>query len=160
MIRPATIADASQICEIYNHYILESVITFEEKIISEKEMADRIESISKTYPWLVEDNNGVIEGYAYATQWKLRSAYDRTVESTIYISKNHFGKGLGRSLYSQLMVLLKEQGFHAVLGGIALPNEASVNLHERLGFAKVGQLKEVGFKLGRWVDVGYWELIF
>ena len=159
MIRPATIDDAKNICEIYNHYIKNSVITFEKEEVSVSEMEDRIQRVSEKYPWLVFASKGLIQGYAYANQWKVRSAYDRTVESTIYIGKDHFGKGLGKALYSQLMTLLKEQGFHSVLGGIALPNDASVDLHESLGFVKVGQLKEVGFKLGRWVDVGYWELI-
>lgn len=159
MIRPATIDDAKNICEIYNHYIKNSVITFEKEEVSVSEMEDRIQRVSEKYPWLVFASTGLIQGYAYANQWKVRSAYDRTVESTIYIGKDHFGKGLGKALYSQLMTLLKEQGFHSVLGGIALPNDASVDLHESLGFVKVGQLKEVGFKLGRWVDVGYWELI-
>jgi phosphinothricin acetyltransferase len=120
-------------------------------------MAARIGIVMTTHPWLVIEVQGAVVGYAYATPWKTRSAYRRTVESAIYLDPAHAGQGLGTRLYGALLVELQQLGVHAVLGGIALPNEASVALHERLGFEQVGRLEEVGWKLQRWVDVGYWE---
>ena len=157
MIRPAIHADAQALVDIYNPYVLGTTITFEELAVAPEEMASRIRTVTQALPWLVVEDQGTVVGYAYATPWKARSAYRRTVESAIYVDLSHAGQGLGTQLYEALLAELKKQSIHAVLGGIALPNEASVALHERLGFEKVGQLKEVGWKLNRWVDVGYWE---
>jgi phosphinothricin acetyltransferase len=157
MIRPAIHADGQALADIYNPYVLGTTITFEELAVAPEEMATRIRTVTQTFPWLVVEVQGTVVGYAYATPWKARSAYRRTVESAIYVDPSHAGQGLGTQLYEALLAELKQQSIHAVLGGIALPNEASVALHERLGFEKVGQLKEVGWKLNRWVDVGYWE---
>lgn len=157
MIRPVTPADAQTLADIYNPYVLGTTITFEEVAVTPEEMASRIATVTPTLPWFVVEVQGAVAGYAYATPWKARSAYRRTVESAIYVHPDHAHQGLGRRLYEALLAELKSKGIHAVLGGIALPNEASVALHERLGFEKVGQLKEVGWKLNRWVDVGYWE---
>lgn len=159
MIRPATVDDASAICDIYNYYVLTTIITFEEVPVTLEEMEQRIVSISKIYPWLVFVENNEIVAYAYATRWKVRSAYNKTVESAIYVKNGYSGKGIGSKLYSALLSILKEGNFHVVLGGIALPNERSIALHEKLGFVKTGQLNEVGFKFGKWIDVGYWEKI-
>ena len=157
MIRSAKIEDASAICDIYNYYVLNTIITFEEILVSEKEMQQRISSIMKSYPWLVYLENNKVVAYAYATQWKSRSAYNSTVESAIYVKQGFEGKGIGSILYKNLIQILKENRFHSILGGIALPNNHSIALHEKLGFQNVGQLKEVGFKIGKWIDVGYWE---
>lgn len=159
MIRPATPGDAAALCAIYNHFVAGTVVTFEEEPVAEEEMARRVATVTAAWPWLVAEEEGRVAGYAYATSWKARSAYRRTVESTVYVAPGQERRGLGRALYGALLDALRAQGVHAVLGGIALPNEASVGLHERLGFAKVGQLREVGWKLGRWVDVGYWERV-
>jgi len=105
------------------------------------------------------EEDGVVTGYAYASAWKTRSAYRFSVESTVYVAADHCGRGIGTRLYRALIAALREQNVHYVTGGIALPNPASVALHERLGFRKNGHFSEVGFKFGRWVDVGYWELI-
>jgi L-amino acid N-acyltransferase YncA len=159
MIREATVDDAQAICGIYNYYVLNTIITFEEIPVLQTEMEQRIASISKNYPWLVYVEKNEVVAYAYATQWKARSAYNRTVETGIYVKQGFTRKGIGSQLYSSLVKILKEKQFHAVLGGIALPNTHSIALHEKLGFEITGQLKEVGYKFGKWIDVGYWEKV-
>lgn len=158
MIRAATPDDAAGIASIYNHYIEHTVITFEEEPVTAADMLERIESGLAAYPWLVAEHDGKVAGYAYATRWKPRSAYRNTVETSVYISPAHYRLGLGEALYRALFEHLCERGFHCALGGIALPNDASVALHEKLGFRKVGELEEVGWKFDRWVNVGYWQL--
>ena len=159
LIRDCTLADAAQICEIYNHYVRETVVTFEEAPVDEVEMARRISEITSRLPWLVCETDGVIVGYAYASSWKVRAAYRHAVESSIYLAPSATGRGLGTQLYKKLIADLRQRGLHCVIGGAALPNPASVLLHERLGFEKVAQFRQVGFKFERWVDVAYWELI-
>jgi L-amino acid N-acyltransferase YncA len=158
-IRPCLASDAARICEIYNHYVRETVITFEDEPVSEREMSERIRDVTARWTWLVAEENGVVAGYAYASAWKTRSAYRFSVESTVYVAAEQLGHGIGTQLYRALIAALREQKVHYVTGGIALPNPASVALHERFGFRKNGHFSEVGFKFGRWVDVGYWELI-
>jgi L-amino acid N-acyltransferase YncA len=159
MIRSAIPADGAAMADIYNHYILNSAITFEEERIATEQMQERLGQVQRHHPWLVYEDDGSIVGYAYASNWKSRRSYRRSVESTIYLHKDKMGKGFGTHLYAGLIELLKLAGFHAVIGGIALPNEGSVGLHEKLGFAKVAHFKEVGWKFERWIDVGYWELM-
>ena len=159
MIRPVSPDDAVQICEVYNHYVAATVITFEEEPVSGAEMSQRIADTTTTYPWLVTENDGSIAGYAYATAWKIRSAYRFTVESAIYLKPELTGQGIGYELYKALIAELRGRRLHCVIGGIALPNAASVALHEKLGFEKIGHFREVGYKLNAWVDVGYWELV-
>jgi L-amino acid N-acyltransferase YncA len=158
-LRPATLADASQIAAIYNPYILETVISFEEAAVSSDEMALRIADTLQTgLPWLVAEQNGQILGYAYASKWKGRCAYRYAVESSVYLAKAARGQGLGSTLYRALLAQLRIDGRHTVIGGVALPNAASVALHEKLGFKSVALFKEVGYKFGQWIDVGYWQL--
>lgn len=159
MIRPALPDDAPQICAIYNRYVEKTVITFEEETVSNADMARRIADTTMAFPWLVAECNGAIAGYAYATTWKSRSAYRFSVESAIYLKPNLTGQGIGHDLYESLIGELRKRRLHCVIGGIALPNAASVALHEKLGFKKIGHFSEVGWKLGTRVDVGYWELI-
>jgi L-amino acid N-acyltransferase YncA len=159
MIREARTEDAEAICKIYNHYIINTIITFEEEPVSLGEMKDRILRVTLTFPWLVSEKNGIVNGYAYVANWKTRSAYRFSVESTIYLHPDFIGKGLGRKLYASLISDLRNRSLHSVIGVIALPNESSVALHERLGFQKVAHLKEVGWKFNQWIDVGYWQLI-
>ena len=158
-IRACTSADAAAICAIYNPYVRETVITFEETPVPTAEMAQRIGDVTARLPWLVAEEQGAILGYAYATPWKARSAYRFSVETTVYVAPGHMRRGLGAALYRQLIDELRVRGVHAAVGGIALPNAASIALHEKLGFTKIGQFVEIGRKLDRWVDVGYWELI-
>lgn len=162
MIRSAQSKDAEGIVEIYNHYILHSHATFELDLVTSEEMIDRIKKVQEEFglPWIVLEIENQIMGYAYATQWKARKAYAKTTETSIYLHKDQGGKGYGKDLYRELLDQLKAKGYHAIIGGMSLPNEASRLLHEKLGFRKIGVLKEVGYKFDRWIDVGYWELIF
>ena len=158
MIRDATTKDAKPILEIYSHYVLNTHSTFELVPPSLRSMEDKINQ--SKYPWFVLEQNEKVVGYAYATQWKPREAYSKTVEVSIYLHTDAHGKGLGTTLYQKLLQTLQSQGYHSILAGISLPNDSSIGLHEKLGFQKVGQLREVGYKFDLWVDVGYWELIF
>jgi phosphinothricin acetyltransferase len=150
--------DPAAIAAIYAPYVRDTVITFEETPPDATAMAQPIAAVQQlSLPWLVAERDSAIEGYAYATRWKERSAYRFTVETTVYVASHAHRRGTGARLCAALLARLDALGIHAALGGIALPNPASVALHERLGFVHVGTLREVGFKLGRWVDVGYWE---
>jgi phosphinothricin acetyltransferase len=159
-IRPATPEDAGQICGIYNYYIVNTCITFEEIAVSVEEMEQRIRDVTKDLFWVVYEEDNRILGYAYYTKWKVRSAYRFCFECTVYLDKACRGKGIGTLLYSELIDNARKHNVHSLLGGITIPNEPSIKLHEKLGFVKVGQLKEVGFKQNQWLDVGYWELLF
>jgi L-amino acid N-acyltransferase YncA len=159
MIRAAAAGDAGQICEIYNHYVLWTHITFEEQPVQAGTMAQRMKGSPPMPPWLVWVEGQEILGFAYAGKWKERSAYRHCVESTIYLRSDATSKGIGSRLYAALLTGLRAQQLHAVIGIIALPNAASVALHERLGFAKAGHFREVGWKFDRWIDVGYWQAL-
>jgi len=159
VIRNVKTSDAAAICRIYNHYILNTAITFEEQPVAEAEMASRIEEYTRRYPWIVYETDGDIVGYAYASPWKGRSAFRFSVESSVYLDPAATGGGLGSSLYRELLARLQSQSVHAVIAGITLPNPASVALHEKFGFRKTGEFHEVGWKFESWLDVGYWELL-
>jgi phosphinothricin acetyltransferase len=157
-IREVRASDAPRIAAIYNHYVRETVVTFEEQPVEDAEMARRIAETTAAYPWLVWEDGGTVAAYAYASSWKRRSAYRFAAESTIYAAPEATGRGIGSQLYPALIARMRTAGLHCAIGGISLPNPASVALHEKMGFVPVGRFREVGFKLGRWVDVGYWEL--
>lgn len=156
-VRAASVEDAEAICHIYNHYVCNTHISFEEQVVSPAEMSRRILDVSENLPWLLQENDGVIEGYAYATKWRVRSAYRFSVEVSVYLLPEARGQGVGSNLYERLLEQLGKLGVHAVIGGIALPNDASIKLHEKLGFKKVAHFERVGYKKERWVDVGYWQ---
>ena len=157
-IRAATADDAAALAHIYNHYIANTVVTFEESAVSAADMAARVAEVTAAnLPWLVAHDSRGISGFAYASRWKGRCAYRYSVETTVYLEPSAVGQGLGTALYAALIARLEELGCHAMIGGIALPNEASVALHEKFGMRKVAHFAEVGFKFGRWVDVGYWQ---
>lgn len=159
-IRTVESSDAVAIAAIYNHYVTETVITFEEQPIDGEEMVRRIEDVrSASLPWLVAEENGRVVGYACAAPWKIRSGYRFSVEITVYLAPGNVGRGIGSLLYGCLISSLETLGVHAVIGGIALPNNASVALHEKFGFQKVAHFQQVGFKFNRWIDVAYWERI-
>jgi phosphinothricin acetyltransferase len=159
MIRPVQATDAEPLCRIYNHYVLHTVVSFEEEPVTPEEMARRTGKVAAAgLPWLVLEEGGALVGYAYATPWKERSGYRYAVESSIYLEASAGGKGYGSSLYGELLAALRTRPLRTVIGGVALPNEASVALHEKLGFHKVAHFERVGWKCGRWVDVGYWQL--
>jgi L-amino acid N-acyltransferase YncA len=158
-IRSATPADAERLCTIYNDYIATTTISFEEEPVAPADMAQRIADVgAANLPWLVMLDGDKLIGYAYATKWRARPAYRYSVESSIYLDPQHAGQGAGRTLYEALLAELRQRELHLVIGGIAQPNEASVRLHERLGFRKVAHFSEVGLKFGRWIDVAYWQL--
>jgi phosphinothricin acetyltransferase len=158
MIRPVELEDAAALCALYNHYIANSIVTFEEQPVPVDEFRHRIDTIIESYPWLVSEVDGEIAGYVYAGPWKMRNAYRFSAETTVYLDTRFQGKGIGTALYEGLFLELRERDIHAVMAGIALPNDASVALHEKVGFAKVAHFEEVGRKFNKWIDVAYWEL--
>lgn len=158
IIRDAVPGDADAIAAIYNHYVLQTPISFEEDAVCAGEMAQRMRDVQqKLLPWLVGEENGVVIGYAYATPWRVRTGYRFSVETSVYLVQGKAGQGYGAGLYRTLIEQVTRSRYHLAIGGIALPNEASVALHEKMGFEKVAHFKEVGFKFGRWIDVGYWQ---
>ena len=159
MIRHANLEDAQAICDIYNYYVLNTIVTFEEDIVLADDIADRIKKVSEKYVWLVYEQKDEIIGYAYAGEWKSRCSYRFSVESSVYLKNGFSGKGIGSKLYEALLKKLEKTDIHAVIGGISLPNEGSIALHEKFGFEKIARFKEVGFKFEKWIDVGYWEKI-
>jgi phosphinothricin acetyltransferase len=174
-IRSAAGDDAAAIAGIYNHYVRHDIATFELDAVDAAEMRTRIAAVqAHGLPWLVLEERaveehaveqraveyrGAVRGYAYATPWRTRAAYRHSVESSIYLAPDAAGRGFGRRLYQALLAALRPLEVHAVIGGVSLPNPASVALHERMGFRKVAHFSEVGRKFDRWIDVGYWQLI-
>jgi phosphinothricin acetyltransferase len=159
MIRPVRAQDAGALCAIYNHYIAHTFITFEEVPLTVDDMRARISKVEQAgLCWLVAEQEGRLVGYAYAAPWRERAAYKYSVETTVYVDPAHTGKGWGTRLYEALFAALRKTPVHVAIGGIALPNAASIALHEKLGMTQVAQFPEVGFKFGQWIDVGYWQI--
>jgi phosphinothricin acetyltransferase len=157
-IRAAREEDAAAIAEIYRPYVAESYISFETEPPDSAEIARRMEAGGDLYPWLAaEDGEGHLVGYAYASPFRPRAAYRFAVETSVYVRQGAHGRGVGAALYAPLLESLERQGFTQAIGAISLPNEASVRLHERFGFRHAGTYAEVGWKLGRWHDVGLWQ---
>jgi len=159
-VRDAEPKDAARICEIYNPYILQTTITFEEDPLTPQNILDRLNQVKLApLPWLVleDSDTGIVKGYCYAAPWKARSAYRYTVETSIYLDLNDRNQGFGTRLYTELLHRLRTQNIHSAIGILALPNPQSVHLHEKLGFEYIGSIKEAGFKFDRWIDVGYWQ---
>lgn len=156
-IRPVTLEDAKAIRAIYSQYI-STPITFEIDVPSLEEMRARISEYSKHFPWIVMEKDQEIIAYAYATNFKARAAYRWSVESSVYVDEKHVKQGLGKIIYTELMKRLEKNGVLNVIGVITLPNSQSTRLHESMGFKFVGKFPEVGFKNGKWWDVGYWQL--
>lgn len=160
IVRSAEAADTEAIARIYNYYVRNTTITFEEEPVSASAMAERIADVQKaSLPWLVAELDGAVVGYACANKWKARSAYRYSAETTVYLEQGREGRGIGKRLYSELLPQLRACGMHVAIGGVALPNEASVALHEKLGFERVATFRQVGFKFDRWIDVAYWQLV-
>jgi phosphinothricin acetyltransferase len=157
-LRDAIPDDAPAIAAIYNPYITGTTISFEEEPVHDAEMARRVAEVQAAgLPWLVAELDGAVVGYAYATKWRVRHAYRHSVESSVYLAPAAERRGVGTALYEALLERLRAGGYHLVIGGIALPNAASVALHEKMGYEKAAHFKEVGYKFGRWLDVGYWQ---
>jgi L-amino acid N-acyltransferase YncA len=158
IVRTVIGGDAARLAQIYNHYIENSHSTFETEPIDEAEMRSRIdEGRTGSYPFLVAEDNLDVLGYAYAHQYRVRSAYRATAEVSIYLAPDSIAQGIGSSLYERLFEQLITGKFHTVVAGISLPNDASIKLHEKFGMQKVAHFYEVGRKFGRWIDVGYWQ---
>jgi L-amino acid N-acyltransferase YncA len=159
-IRDVTENDAIQIAGIYNHYIATSHATFELEPIDAPEMERRIaETVDKGYPFFVAEDNSSIAGYTYGRPFRPRPGYRHAVEVAVYIDPDRHRQGIGKQLYDRLLQRLFADGAHTIIATIALPNDASVRMHEQFGFIKAGQFREVGRKFGIWIDVGYWQLL-
>jgi len=150
--------DIMSICEIYNYYIENTNISFEEQRISEKEMGQRIHRIIQLFPLIVYELDKKVMGYAYISKWKERSAYRFTAEDTVYVKNDALRRGIGNALLENLIEETHKKDIHILMAVIALPNENSVKLHESFGFQKAAHFTKVGYKNKEWIDVGYWEL--
>ncbi|MDF1726105.1 MAG: GNAT family N-acetyltransferase [Sulfitobacter sp.] len=157
MIRPATPDDAEAIAGIYAPVVEQTAISFEEVAPTLAEMRGRIEALLPRYPYLVAERGGAVIGYAYAGPHRPRAAYRYSADVTLYVSQAARRTGVGRALYAHLLPDLGKRGLHRAYAGITLPNAGSIALHEAMGFAHVGTYREVGFKFGKWHDVGRWE---
>jgi len=156
VIRLATLSDASRIAAIYRPAVTDSVISFEAEPPDEAAMGERIRSTLAILPWLVCEA-GTLRGYAYASRYRERTAYQWSAEVSAYVDQEARGMGVGRALYASLFAILVLQGFRNAYAGITLPNEASVGLHEAVGFTPIGVYRSVGYKFGAWHDVGWFE---
>jgi L-amino acid N-acyltransferase YncA len=160
LIRLARIADAARCAEIYRPFVTDNWVSFETEPPDMQDMAQRIGSYGESHAWLVaEDEAGRVIGYAYASPHRSRAAYDTSADVAVYVDPAAARLGIGRALYAALFPLLREKGIHAVFSGIALPNPGSIGLHEAMGFTPIGIYREVGWKMGGWRDVGWWQLV-
>jgi len=158
LIRLAREDDAVGLAAVYRPFVEDSRISFEEHAPDAAEMARRIAGERPGFhPWLVAEEEGRLLGFASSSPFRTRPAYRWSVETGIYLTADAHGRGLGRSLLSALVRLLEQQGYVVAVGAIALPNDASVRLHEALGFVHAGTYRGTGFKLGQWIDVGLWQ---
>jgi phosphinothricin acetyltransferase len=156
-LRPATLADAAAIAGIYAPYVADTAISFEEVAPAPAAIVTRMTGAPRL-PWLVAVNNGAIIGYAYASPHRSRAAYRWSTDVSAYLTPSHRGQGVGTSLYRQLLTEVRTLGYISAYAGITLPNPASVRLHERVGFTRVGVFRDVGYKHGQWREVGWWQL--
>jgi phosphinothricin acetyltransferase len=157
-IRFAGESDAAAIAEIYRPVVESTTISFETVPPDQDEMARRIADTTREHPWLVCEVGGRVAGYAYATKHRVRSAYRWSVDTSVYVDASFRQSGVGRGLYGSLFGILSAQGYFNAYAGIALPNAASVGLHEAVGFRRIGVYQRVGYKFGEWRDVGWWQL--
>ena len=156
-IRLALRTDAAAVAAIYAPFCTDSAITFETEALSAEQMAARMQVLGEKYPWIVMDIEGRIAGYAYAGQHHERAAYRWSTNVSVYVDQRDQRSGVGRSLYQALFAILRLQGFAQAIAGITLPNDPSVGLHTSLGFTLVGVYRNIGYKLGAWRDVGWWQ---
>lgn len=157
VIRLARGDDAPAIAAIYAPYVSETPISFETVPPSADEMAGRLAKTLARFPWLVAEIEGAVVGYAYASQHRERAAYQWAADVSAYLRKERQQRGIGRALYTALFAILRAQGYVNTYAGIALPNPASVALHEAMGMTPVGVYRHVGYKAGSWRDVGWWQ---
>lgn len=160
VVRDATEADAAAVAAIYNRYIVDTTATFEVAPISADVAWGRTAAVlALGLPYLVAEADGVVTGFAYASALRDRAAYAFTREVTVYVHSEAVGRGVGTSLYAELLPRLEAAHCRLLVATIALPNPGSVAIHERFGFRQTGTLPDAGRKLGRWVDVGYWTRV-
>ncbi len=157
VVRPARAEDAEGILAIYAPIVRETTISFEVEPPTVEEMKGRIEKTTAKLPWLVCESRGGMLGYAYASRHRERAAYQWSVDVSVYVAAESRGRGIGRRLYTPLLGMLEDLGYYSALAGIALPNAASVGLHEAMGFQPIGIYRNIGYKLGAWRDVGWWQ---
>jgi len=158
LLRPADPArDAAACAAIYAPFVTDNWVSFELEPPDAAEMAHRIERYSEKHAWLVTELDGEVVGYAYGSPHRERAAYASSCDVAVYVDPAHARQGIGRQLYAVLLPLLGKCGYHAAFAGIALPNPASIGLHEAMGFTPVGTYREVGWKHGGWRDVGWWQ---
>jgi L-amino acid N-acyltransferase YncA len=157
-LRLATLIDAEPILSIYAPIVTETTISFELEVPSAEEMSARISKTLASLPWLVCERGEELLGYAYASRHRDRLAYQWASDVSVYVSAEARRKGVARKLYAALLGILRAQGYYNVFAGIALPNDASVGIHEAMGFRQAALYKKVGYKLGSWRDVGWWQL--
>jgi phosphinothricin acetyltransferase len=157
-IRLATLADAAGIAEIYRPIVESTPISFEIEPPDAREFQRRIEETLQAHPWLVCEQDGRVAGYAYGSRHKPRAAYQWSVDTSVYVHADFRRRGIGQGLYASLFQILKAQGYFSAYAGVTLPNAGSVGLHESAGFTAIGVYRNVGYKLGAWHDVGWWEL--
>jgi L-amino acid N-acyltransferase YncA len=157
-LRVAGPADGDAIAGIYGPMVATTAVSFELDPPTAGDMAARVAETLPDHPWLAADSDDGVIGYAYAHGFHVRAAYDWSVETSVYVHPGHWRSGVGRSLYTALTAILREQGYCRAVAGVTLPNPASVRLHERTGFRPVGVYHRIGWKLGAWHDVGMWEL--
>ena len=158
VIRLATEGDAAAIADAYRPVVESTAISFETAPADATEMRRRIDETLPAFPWLVCEIDGRAVGYAYGSRHRARAAYLWSVDVSVYIAASHRGRGIGRGLYTSLFSILAAQGFFNAYAGVTLPNAASVGLHEAMGFTPIGVYRNVGYKLGAWHDVGWWQL--
>ncbi|TKD50867.1 GNAT family N-acetyltransferase [Sphingomonas baiyangensis] len=159
-IRAAEPGDAAAIAAIYAPFVMSGTVSFETDAPDARAMRSRMAASDGQYPWLVATNGadeGGVLGYAYGGRFRDRPAYAWTVETSIYLAGDAQRRGVGRLLYEALLDTLRAQGFTQAIGVITLPNDASITLHEQVGFRRAGVYREIGFKFGRWIDVGFWQ---
>jgi phosphinothricin acetyltransferase len=158
MIRLARADDDAAVARIYDPVVARTAISFELDPPGPAEMRRRIVQVLAYAPWLVDERDGTVRGYAYASKHRERAAYQWSVDVAVYVDEAHRRSGVGKGLYEKLFRLLRLQGFYVAHAGVTLPNDASVGLHEAVGFRPVGIYRGVGYKLGAWRDVGWWQL--
>ena len=159
MIRDATPSDATAINSIYNHYVEHSYATMQYEMADEAFFEGKIKSIENAgHFWLVAEQDNRVIGYAYSGPWNPREGYNQTCEVSVYLSPEITTKGWGTKLYAELFDRLQKKGMKVIIAVIGLPNEASIALHEKFGMKQVAHFPRMGFKFGKWMDVGYWQL--
>ncbi|MBL8991658.1 MAG: N-acetyltransferase [Phycisphaerae bacterium] len=159
LIRPTEQRDFEQMAQLVNRFISDTVVHFGYAPVSAAELRSQWDESRARYPWLTLELDGDFGGFAKAGVWRSREAYRWTAEVGLYLVESARGRGLGTAIYRELLDDLRRRGFHSAIGGVTLPNEASVRLHERLGFEFVGRFRHAGYKFGGWHDVGFWQVV-